>query len=119
MDVRVASGAQRAYARAAGLFYIAVLVVDIAGLVITSIVEGSGGFADTARHIGAQEGLYRIGLSLSLLGSLFTIPLATCLYVTLKPVEGNLALTALVFRSSASVVRRRSERLESWGRLGC
>src|SRR5438045_8669106 len=33
-----------------------------------------------------------------------TIPLAIGLYVTLKPVDGNLALTALLFRSAEAVI---------------
>jgi len=104
MDSRPVDDAQRAYARAAGLFYLLVLAFDIAGLIITSSIEGGGGFADAARHVGASEGLYRLGLSLSLLGSLSTIPLGLCLYVTVKPVDGNLALMALLFRSAEAAV---------------
>src|SRR5437773_7751965 len=95
---------QRAYARAAGLFYLLVLAFDIAGLVITSSIEGAGDFGQTARNIVASQGLYRIGLCLALLGSMSTIPLAIGLYVTLKPVDGNLALTALLFRSAEAVI---------------
>src|SRR2546429_4687406 len=102
-DVVVDQGArnsQRAYARAAGLFYLLVLAFDIAGLVITSSIEGGGDFGQTARNIVASQGLYRIGLSLALIGSISTIPLAIGLYVTLKPVDRNLALTALLFRAA-------------------
>src|SRR5712691_1036595 len=104
MESRVADDAQRAYARVAGLFYFLVLAFDIAGLVITSSIGGGGGFTDTARHVGAADGLYRLGLCLSLLGSLSTIPLAIGLYVTVKPVDGNLALMALLFRSAEAAV---------------
>ena len=95
---------QRAYARAAGLFYLLVLAFDIAGLVIASSIEGGGGFAAIASRVGASEVVYRLGLCLSLLGSMSTIPLAMGLYVTLKPVDGNLALTALLFRSAEAVI---------------
>src|SRR5438046_10684041 len=95
---------QRACARAAGLFYLLVLAFDIAGLVITSSIEGAGDFGQTARNIVASQGLYRIGLCLALLGSMSTIPLAIGLYVTLKPVDGNLALTALLFRAAEATV---------------
>lgn len=104
MESNVADDAQRAYARVAGLFYFVVLAFDIAGLVITSSIEAGGGFADTARHVSALEGLYRLGLCLALLGSLSTIPLAICLYVTLKPADGNLALMALLFRAAEAAV---------------
>ena len=99
-----AQDTQRAYARAAGLFYLLVLALDIAGLVITSSIEGGGGFAATAGRVGASELVYRVGLCLSLLGSMSTIALAIGLYVTLKPVDGNLALTALLFRSAEAVI---------------
>ena len=99
-----AQDTQRAYARLAGLFYLVVLVFDIAGLVITSSIEGGGGFAASAGRVGASEAVYRLGLCLSLLGSMSTIPLAIGLYVTLKPVDGNLALTALLFRSAEAVI---------------
>jgi len=95
---------QRAYARAAGLFYLLVLAFDIAGLVIASSIEGGGGFAASAGRVGASEVVYRLGLCLSLLGSMSTIPLAIGLYVTLKPVDGNLAMTALLFRSAEAVI---------------
>ena len=96
--------AQRSYARFAGLFYLLVLAFDIAGVVITYFIEGSGGFAEGARHIGASESLYRLGLCLGLLGSLSTIPLATCLYVAVRPVDGNLAMMALLFRAAEAAI---------------
>src|SRR5207247_2668298 len=95
---------QRAYARAAGLFYLLVLAFDIAGLVITSSIGGGADFWQTARNIVASEGLYRIGLCLALLGSISTMPLAIGLYVTWKPVDGNLALMALLFRAAEATL---------------
>ena len=95
---RNAERSQRAYARLAGLMYLVVLGFDIAGVAITSTIQGSGSFLDASRNIAALEPLYRIGLLLGLAGSLATILLAVALYVTLKPVDGNLALTALLFR---------------------
>ncbi len=73
---RGGQNAQRAYARAAGLFYLLVLAFDIAGLAITSSIEGGGDFGQTARNIVASQGLYRLGLCLALIGSMSTIPLA-------------------------------------------
>ncbi len=90
---------QRAYARIAGLFYLLVLVFDIAGLAITSIITGGGSFGASASNIAASEWLYRVGLSLTLLGSLATVPLAVGLYMTLRPADAGLALMGLLFRA--------------------
>lgn len=95
---RVAKSSQRAYARLAGIMYLLVLVFDISGLVIVSAIQGSGNFLDASHRIAAWEQLYRIGLLFGLFGSLSTILLAVGLYVTVKPVDANLALTALLFR---------------------
>ena len=89
---------QRAYARLAGLMYLVVLALDVAGVVITSSVSGGGTFADISQRISASEVLYRIGLCAGLFGALSTIVLAVSLYVAVKPADANLALTALLFR---------------------
>lgn len=98
MTERHAENSQRAYARFAGFMYLFVLGVDIAGVVITSTIGGNAGFVETSHRIMASETLYRIGLSCALVGSLSTILLAIGLYVAVKPVDANLALTALLFR---------------------
>src|SRR2546423_14500770 len=94
-----ADDTQRAYARAAGLFYLLVLAFDIAGLVITSSIEGGGSFAASAVRVGASELVYRLGLCLSPGGSITTIPLGIGLSVTLKPPHGQLALKTLLLRA--------------------
>ncbi len=95
---RNADSSQRAYARLAGLMYLVVLVFDIAGIAIVSAIQGGGNFLDASHRIAVWEPLYRIGLLFGLVGSLATILLAVGLYVTLKRVDGNLALIALLFR---------------------
>lgn len=95
---RSAQSSQRAYARLAGLMFLVVLGFDIAGLAIASAIQGSGSFTHASHNIAASETLYRIGLLFGLAGSLATVPLAIALYVTLKPIDPNLALTALLFR---------------------
>jgi hypothetical protein len=77
---------------------------DVTGVVILSSISGSGSFLDTAHRIAASETLYRIGLLCGLLGSVTTVLLAIGLYVTLKPVDANLAITALLFRLAESVI---------------
>ena len=104
MTERTAEHAQRTYARLAGLMYLIVLVFDIAGAVITSSIAGNGNFVETSHKIMASETLYRIGLCCGLVGSLSTILLAVGLYVTVKPVDGNLAMTALLFRVAEAAI---------------
>src|SRR5215467_607763 len=95
---RPAEDSQSAYARFAGLMYFVVLGFDVAGLLIVSRIAGDGNFVEASRRIMASEQLYRIGLCCSLIGSLSTVLLAIGLYVAVKPVDGNLAMMALLFR---------------------
>lgn len=99
-----AERSQRAYARLAGLMYLVVLAFDIAGLVLGSVIAGSGTFDDRAQRIIASEGLYRVALVCAVVGSLSTISLAVALYVTVRPVDGNLAMMALLFRTGEAAV---------------
>src|SRR5206468_10303075 len=97
-------GTRQRYARAAGLFYLLVLAFDIAGLVLTSSIAGGSSFAQKAANVAGSESLYRLGVCLALLGSLSPILLAIGLYVTVKPADGNLAMTALLFRSAEAAI---------------
>ena len=103
MTARIARGSQSSYARFAGLMYF-FTAFDVTGVVILSRISGSGAFLDAAHSIAASETLYRIGLLCGLLGTLSTVLLAIGLYVTLKPVDANLAMTALLFRLAESVI---------------
>ncbi len=104
MTERSAERSQRAYARFAGLMYFVVLGFDIAGALIVSSIAGAGNFVETSQRIMASETLYRIGLCCSLVGSLSTILLAIGLYVAVKPVDGNLAMMALLFRVAEAAI---------------
>jgi hypothetical protein len=96
-------GSQNAYARLAGVMYF-FTVFDVTGVVILSKISGSGSFLDTAHSVAASETLYRIGILCGLVGNLSTILLAIGLYVTLKTIDGNLAMTALLFRLVETVI---------------
>jgi uncharacterized protein DUF4386 len=76
---------QSSYARLAGVMYLLVLAFDVAA----SLLIGSS---------------HRWGLVLLLLGSMSTVLLAVGLYVTVKPVDGNLALAALLFRVAEAAI---------------
>ena len=95
---------QRAYARLAGLMYLLVLAFDIAGVIVGYFVAGDGDFADQARRIIASETIYRFSLMLGLAGALATVPLAVGLYVTVKPLDPNLATMGLVFRALEAAI---------------
>jgi len=84
--------------------YLVVIALDIAGLLIVSQVTGNGNFVTAAHSIKAAETLYRVGLGLLLAGSLGVIVLGAALYVTLKPIDDNLALMALLFRTVEAAV---------------
>jgi uncharacterized protein DUF4386 len=100
----IADSSQRSYVRFAGLMYLVVLLLDIAGGVITSGVGGSGTFFEVSHRIIASETLYRVGLGLALAGSMATILLAVGLYATLKPVDRNLTMMALLFRAAEGAI---------------
>jgi Domain of unknown function (DUF4386) len=89
---------QLAYARFAGFMYLFILVFFAAAQLILGGIGGNGNFVETSRRIVASELLWRIGLFCYVIGSMATIPLAISLYVTLKPVDNNLAMMALLFR---------------------
>jgi len=86
------------YARLAGFMYLFVIVADLLSIFITTRFDVPGNFAETAHRIIESELLYRIGLSSGFIGSLCTVFLAMGLYVAVKPVDGNLALLAFLFR---------------------
>lgn len=104
MQERVVDSSQQSYARFAGLMYILVLLLDVAGALIVSSIGGTGSFVDVSHRIGAAETLYRVGLGLALAGSMSTIVLAVSLYATLRRVDGNLTIMALLLRLAESAI---------------
>jgi Domain of unknown function (DUF4386) len=99
-----AERSQQAYARLAGLMFLVVLALYLTGLFLASAVAGTGSFEDRAERIIAGEPLYRLALVLSLGGTLATMLLAMGLYVAVRPVDRNLALVALLFRTAEAVI---------------
>jgi hypothetical protein len=86
------------YAKLAGFMFLFVDLAYALGMFITSRFIVNGTFVETAHRILASELLFRIGLSLGLLGGLSTVFLAMGLYGVTKPVDNNLALLAFAFR---------------------
>lgn len=104
MTDRADTDTQRSYARLAGFMFLFVLASSIAGLIVTSSVPSGSDFAERSAQIMASESLYRAGLVLALIGSLATVLLAVAIYVTVRPVDRNLALVALLFRVCESAI---------------
>ena len=84
--------------------YLVVLVLDIVGGLIVSTIGGTGTFVEVSHRVLTYETLYRVGLCISLAGSLATILLAFSLYTTLKRVDENLTMMALLFRVAETVI---------------
>src|SRR4029077_6369039 len=103
MTVLSPDRSQSTYARFAGLMYF-FTVFDVSGVLIIARVSGSGNFLATAHAVAASETLYRVGLVLGLIGTLSTILLAVGLYVALRPIDRNLAMTGLLFRLAETVI---------------
>ncbi len=104
MDSNSTAGAQRAYARIAGLMFLFVNLADLFGLLTTSRIRGAGDFADAARRILASEHLFRTALASLTLGWIGTMLLGYALYVTLAPANKRLAQLALFLRLGESAV---------------
>jgi hypothetical protein len=98
-----AEGHLQTYARLAGFAYLLQNVVFFASLIITSRTIVAGDFAATAKRIAASEQLYRGGILFGLVASASTILLAGAFYALLKPVNGNLARFALLFRVAEAI----------------
>ena len=86
------------YARTAGFVYLLLIALYVLGQSLISHAVGTGGFAQRLVHIAADQSLYRVGLVIQLLSSLFTVLLAYALYVVLKPVNGRIARLAVYWR---------------------
>lgn len=89
---------QISYARLAGFLYVFLVILFAVGNVMIMQAQGAGDFTERAGKITASAGTYRLGLTLQLLASLGTVLLAFAQYVTLKPVNKNLAGMAMYWR---------------------
>lgn len=85
------------YARFAGVMYF-FTVFDVTAVAIRSRVTSGANFLDVAHNVAASEMLYLVAMLLSIVGNLSTILLAAALYLTLRPIDEGLALSAMLFR---------------------
>ncbi len=87
-------------ARIGGILY---LIIIVAGLFGEMFVRGSlvvsGDATTTANNIMNSQLLWRIGIAGDLLMHVCGVPLMVIFYVLLRPVNKNLALTAVIFNA--------------------
>ena len=95
---------QRAYARLAGICFLANYVLQMLGDSVTIIFRGGKPFADTARYVIENKLLWRVCLLEVGLAWISIGILAFALYVVLEPVDRRLAQLALCLRLGASFV---------------
>src|SRR5438067_12511595 len=86
------------FARLAGSMFLFVIAMDLLAMYATGAAQGSGTFADKSRLVGANEGLYRVGLAVQLVACVSTLLLALGLYALVRPIDPRLAVFALSFR---------------------
>lgn len=95
----------RGYVRAAGLFYLMIIVIGAMGQIYirgTIIVPGDA--SATANNMLAQASLWRIGTFGDLTMQLLDIPVMIILYLLLKPINRNIALITLAFNMIQTAV---------------
>jgi len=95
---------QRAYARLAGICFLAKYVLEFLGDGVTIIARGGETFAEKARYAAENHVLWRVSLLEVGLSWIVIAFLAFALYVVLEPVNKRLAQLALCLRLGASFV---------------
>lgn len=88
----------KVYARIVGILY---LVIIIAGALGQIFIRGKlivpGDAASTAGNLMASQSLWRVGIAGDILMHIFDVPVMLALYLLLKPVNKNLARSAILF----------------------
>jgi len=92
------------YARLAGFMFLFVIAADLLGMSMSEGYTVPGNLAETIHRMIGAELLIRTGLASGFIGSICTVLLAMGLYVAVKPVNGNLALLAFLFRMAEATL---------------
>jgi hypothetical protein len=92
------SGAISTYARVAGWLYLFIIVVGFyVEMFVRSRIIVDGNATATAHNMSALESLWRLGFGGEITMWIFSIFIMGVFYVLLRPVNGTLALIALLF----------------------
>lgn len=96
----------RRIARLAGLFFLLTIVAGIfsQGFVSEKLID-FGNATATANHILAHQVLFQIGFTVYLVEMTCQIATAVFFYQLLKPVNGTVALLALVFELAGCIIK--------------
>lgn len=107
-----------AYARLAGWLY---LFIIVAGFYVEMFVRGriivAGDSAATAHNLSRLEPLWRFGFDAEMTMWVFSIFIMGVLYVLLRPVNGTLALVALLFNVMDTSIEALNAALCNFGAL--
>ncbi|HKI79336.1 MAG TPA: DUF4386 domain-containing protein [Ignavibacteriaceae bacterium] len=96
---------QKKIVKAAGLLYIIIIVLGVLNSVfIDARLIIPGDINQTINNITANQFLFRLGIAGSLILYILVIILSVLLYLILKNVNKNLALTALIFRTGEALM---------------
>jgi hypothetical protein len=105
MTASIADSSQRKAARVAGLAYVLIIVFAMLDLIfIESKLIVSGNDAVTVTNIIANELLFRISVANDIIMYVLVVILSLALYVILKTVNKNLALSALFLRFGEGII---------------
>ncbi len=105
MDAHTEKTGQQRYARHAGFWYIVAFVMAVFGnFFFRTEVMDSAIALNTAENTIANEGLFRLGLVIDLIGMAAIVPLACSLFIILRPVGRNASLIALMWWISEAVL---------------
>lgn len=107
-----------AYARLAGWLY---LFIIVAGFYVEMFVRGriivAGDASATTHNLSALESLWRFGFGAEITMWVFSIFIMGVLYALLKPVNGTLALVALLFNVMDTSIEALNATLCNFGAL--
>jgi Domain of unknown function (DUF4386) len=106
------------YARLAGWLY---LFIIVAGFYVEMFVRGkiivAGDATETAHNLSTLEPLWRLGFGGEITMWVFSIFIMAVLYVLLRPVNGTLALVALLFNVMDTSIESLNATLCNFGAL--
>jgi len=98
MTDRTREFSPQTYARVAGVLYLINIVAGVLDeMFVRNAMIVSGDAAATAANIAQSPLLWRIGIAGDLIMQVTDVPLMLIFYVLLRPVNRNLALTAMLF----------------------
>jgi hypothetical protein len=104
IEYREAETRQRFWARLAGILFLWLILTAAGGAIVESRIAGSGTFTETAQRIHVSEHLYRAAICTELVETMSALVLAFALYMTLRPVDEQLAQFGMYWRIGEAIL---------------